>query len=147
MKLGLKFAVAAWSFFVLVGERNLQAEPAKQNNVGCIVEIQIPDYSVARLALKTGTVEAVITVGKRGVIAGLKTNAPDPRLAQEVVLWLKKSASFDPSCEGREVLLYFTFRLEGEATHYPFHRVRFRAPNHFIIISQPRLPIIDYGPP
>jgi hypothetical protein len=115
--------------------------------VGCVEEIEIPRYSaVARLALKTGTVRALIKIGKEGRLGDVTLDAPDPRLADEVRGWVKHTGRFLPSCAGREVTLLFTFRLEGEATHYPFAIVRFRPPNHFIIISQPRLPVIDYGP-
>jgi len=115
--------------------------------VGCIEEIEIPRYSaVARLALKPGTVRAQIKIGKNGQLSDVTLEAPDPMLANEVRGWLKHTGRFRPSCAGREVTLLFTFRLEGEATHYPFAIVRFRPPNHFIIISQPSLPHILYIP-
>ena len=115
--------------------------------VGCIEEIEIPRYSaVARLALKPGTVRAQIKIGKDGQLSDLTLEAPDPNLADEVRGWVEHTGRFRPSCVGREVTLLFTFRLQGEATHYPFAIVRFRPPNHFIIISQPRLPHIQYRP-
>lgn len=115
--------------------------------VACIEEMEIPRYSyVARLALKTGTVHALVKIGEGGRLSDVILDAPDPRLADEVRGWIKHTARFRPSCAGREVRLLFTFRLEGEPTHYTFAIVRFRPPNHFIIISQPLLSIIEYRP-
>jgi len=144
MKLLLAFAVivpVVWSW-------TPPARPADDwQGIACIEEVEIPRYSaVARLALKTGTVRAHVKIGKDGRLSNVTLEAPDPNLADEVRGWLEHTGRFRPPCAGREVTLLFTFRLEGEATHYPFAIVRFRPPNHFIIISQPRLPHIQYRP-
>lgn len=144
MKLLLRFA----SIILLLCCSTPAARGAdKWQGVGCVEEIEIPRYSaVARRAINPGTVRALIKIGKEGRLGDVTLEAPDPNLADEVRGWVKHTGRFRPSCVGRQVTLLFTFRLEGEATHHTFAIVRFRPPNHFIIISQPTLPIIDYIP-
>jgi hypothetical protein len=116
--------------------------------ISCIEEIEIPRYSaVARLALRTGTVQTRVKIGKKGRPVEIILESPDPKLADEVRGWLKHTGRFRAVCQGREIHLLFTFRLEGEPTPNPFAIIRFRPPNHFIIISQPMLPVIDSRPP
>lgn len=139
MKSALAAMVVLFGFVAQTGSR-----PA--DNVDCLVQLEIPRYTfVARRAATTGTVEAHVLVGREGKIDKMQTTGADPNLGLEVEGFLKKS-SFLPSCHGREVRLFYTFRLEGEARLDPFAIVSFRPPNHFIITSQPWTPIFDRIP-
>lgn len=118
------------------------------DNMQCVVELEVPRYSwIARGAAQdTGTVSVDFLVGRHGTIADMHGNGPDPRLIEEAESFLKAGAKLLPSCEGRRVQLLFTFQMDGEARDYPFTRVKFRPPNHFIIVSQRTRPTIDKIP-
>jgi hypothetical protein len=113
------------------------------DGVGCIKELQVPMYtSVARRSPAGGTVRARITIGNSGKAEALSLDSKDPDLKQEVKLFLGP-ASFMANCAGRQVLLLFTFRLEGEPEPNPPVFVWFRGPNEFVIVSAPRSPAIS----
>lgn len=133
-------------FALAVG--TLGSGQVRGQNMHCLVEMEIPRYSgLARLALKTGTVVSRITIGSDGRPAEFYFDSPDQRLSGEVQAWLEGTARFQPSCRGETVSLLFTFRLEGEPREAPFTIVRFRPPNHFIIITQPQIPHIQVRSP
>jgi hypothetical protein len=118
------------------------------DNMRCVTEMEVPRYSwIARGAIQdTGTVDIDFRIGAGGVYEDIQASSPDPRLLKEVESFLKIGAKFSPSCGGKRVHMLFTFQMEGDPTPYPFTRVRFRPPNHFIITSQRTPPGVDYMP-
>lgn len=124
-----------------------RARAQDPSNVQCLSEVEIPRFSaLAAGARKFGTVTARMTVGKGGVPANVDAEGPDQRLIEEVRVYVTESARFLSECEGQQVILKFTFQLEGEPRDYPFAITRFRPPNHFVIISQPGTPHIGIHP-
>jgi hypothetical protein len=137
--------VALWAVLFATGETFAQTSP---DNMQCVTEIEVPRYSwVARGAIHdTGTVTIDLRIGRSGAMEDIQTKGPDQRLIKEVTSFLEAGAKFSPSCEGKRVQMLFTFRMEGEPTHYPFTRFTFRPPNHFIVTSQRTFPTVDYLP-
>jgi hypothetical protein len=117
---------------------------AEENNLHCIEDMLLPGYgSIARKAKMTGTVSATVAIGEAGAITDLKVVGPDPYLSMEVEIFLKYNTQFAASCNGKSVLLLFTFVLSGKPVTDPTVRVRFKGPNQFVIESQPEAPIVN----
>lgn len=125
----------------LVPRSYAQGEPG----LSCIKDMMVPSYSyLARRSPNGGTVQALISLGKDGIPKSIEVSGADADIRQEVRDFLSTEATFMPACGGRTVELVFTFQLEGKPEATPPVFVRFRAPNHFVIISRPRSP--DFKP-
>ncbi len=94
--------------------------PGKSGDiVGPIVAKVVPDTN--------GGVKSVVTDGLRSPATVL------------VKSWLS-SSTFARGCAGRELVVKFSFVIEGTPIDYPFSWVTFKGPNHFIVHSRPRVP-------
>ena len=110
----------------------------------CVEEITLPRYTyVARRAPTGGTVRALVTIGRLGKAGEVTFVSSDPDLAQEVRNYLGSSTTYKEACEGKQIELLFTFKLEGESELDPPVWIRSRPPNHFLIVSRPRKPNIN----
>ncbi|HME10016.1 MAG TPA: hypothetical protein VKG25_23360 [Bryobacteraceae bacterium] len=109
----------------------------------CVVDLGIPQYTYLARRSLGGDVTAYVRVGKHGKVASIRTPGADVNLAKEVELGLRYDTTYLESCKGQEVDIVFTFRLEGEPEDDPSTHIRFLPPNHFVLISHPRKPIID----
>lgn len=118
------------------------AQQQEEHNLHCLLELELPRFAAAPI-VREGTVEAVVAIGWKGEPTDIEYQASHRLLQLEVSAHLRQLAKYDPQCAGKEVKLRFTFKLEGEETHYPYPITRFRPPNHFIIITQPPKPIIE----
>ena len=117
------------------------AEPA---GMACIKEMMVPDYTaVARRSPTGGTIKATISIGRNGEADRVDTSGSDPDLADVVRGYLSKAATYSTGCQGKQVHLVFTFRLEGAPELTPPVFFAFRPPNHFVIISRPQKAIAN----
>ena len=115
-----------------------QVASAASEDLHCVKDLLIPGYTyVARRSHQGGTVEAVITIGAAGTASNIVTRSSDPNLEAEVRDYLRNNTLYDSGCSGKNVVLRFTFRLEGEAEPNPPVWVHFLPPNHFVIVSRP----------
>lgn len=111
---------------------------AQDRGLNCIKELMIPGYNLSsRRSASGGTITATVTLGKAGKISEIETAPSNPDLADEVRAYLR-SSTYSDDCVGRQVEIKFTFLLEGEPEASPPVFVRFRPPNHFLIVSRPR---------
>lgn len=114
---------------------------AASAGIDCIREIELPRYSfVARRAPAGGTVKALIMIGKSGRPVTIRTPNSDENLAEEVRDTLRDNTSYSGACQGKEIEIVFTFRLEGKPSEYPMTSVHFQPPNHFVLVSEPKRP-------
>ena len=111
----------------------------------CVAEIE-PEFGLAARRSPGGTVKAVVQLDKGARIQSITTSGADIDLAQQVRTILADT-SFHRSCEGKSVEIVFTFQLEGTPTNHPKTTLRFRPPNHFVLITQPRLLHYLLAPP
>jgi len=112
-------------------------------SLDCIAEMTVPRYSLSsRRSTRGGDVAATVSIGVDGRPSSIDLRSDDTNLAEEVQVFLSRHTTYASNCAGKKVELMFTFRLEGEAEINPPVWVRFRPPNHFIIVSRPRLPIV-----
>lgn len=132
------------SFFLLAF--SAPAQQQEEQNLHCLLELELPRFSTAFAVPQGGTVEASVAIGWKGEATDIEYKASNRTLQLEVSAYLRQKAKYDPQCVGKEVKLRFTFKVEGEETHYPCPTTRFRPPNHFIIITQPPKPGFDYFP-
>jgi len=142
---------ARWLRFflcVLVALPSWAQAQGQPDNMQCVLEMELPRYSfIARNAVhNTGTVDIAFRIRGSAEIEDIQASAPDDRLVKEVLSVLETAAEFSPSCVGRRVHMIFTFELKGEARDNTFTLIKFKPPNHFVILSQPRLPTIDKLP-
>jgi hypothetical protein len=113
-------------------------------NIECVSELTLPQYSmVARQSSGGGTVSAAIVIGAGGRPEHIDFEGGDSDLANEVRIYLTHATTYLKGCAGKTVNLKFTFELKGDPELYPHVFVKFRPPNHFIIISRPQKPIIN----
>ena len=120
------------------------AEIANSQNLECVKELEVPRYNLSsRRSFTGGTVTAIVSIGRGGLVSQIDTGTADRNLAEEVRTYLTTAATYSETCEGKKVEITFTFKLEGEPEFTPPVFVRFRPPNHFIIISRPRKPIVN----
>jgi hypothetical protein len=96
-----------------------------------------------RLKSTQGSVRAIVTIGNDGKTERVDAITPDTNLAEEVRGYLIRHAEFDGTCAGKRVELIFTFKQDGEPEYTPPVWVKFRPPNHFIIITRPKEPEIN----
>ena len=117
-----------------------QRESASDTIVSCAENLQIPRYGpsgrvgerVGPLIIKvipetTGRPRSIVVEGASGSVMTL------------VKAWISES-TFASRCAGKELVLQFSFVVEGPPQQYPFSWVTFRAPNHFIVHSVARTP-------
>lgn len=116
---------------------------AEDSSLSCVQEMLTPNYgAMARRASRQGTVTATVKLDADGQLTGLRLESPDESLASEVETILRYSTKFKANCSS-EVVVRFTFVLEGAPVTSPTVRISFRSPNEFVIRSQPRAPITD----
>lgn len=101
----------------------------------------VPSYtSVARRSPAGGTVKAVVTIGPTGSAGKVDVGESDANLGEEVRNFLTRETAYSQKCFGKRVVLFFTFRLEGNPEPNPPVFVRFEPPNRFMIISRLQSP-------
>jgi hypothetical protein len=127
--------------FMIVLHSSCAAAPG---NLDCIKEIELPRYSFIARRSPGGTVKAVVRIGPHGKATIVTTPNADKDLSEEVRDTLTDGTSYLESCNGQELELVFTFRIEGPAVEYPMTTIRFHPPNHFIIVSERKKPHILY---
>lgn len=119
------------------------AARAQERDLSCIKELAVPAYNLsARRSVKGGTVTADVTIGPGGKVSAVDVMPPDPDLGDEVRAYMR-SSKYSEECAGRKVEVKFTFLLEGGPELTPPVFVRFRPPNHFVIVSRPRRAIVN----
>ncbi len=112
-------------------------------NLECVEELGVPRYTyMARRSPNGGEVSAVVTIGPAGTAVSVETRSESPHLAEEVRSFLQNATKFKKGCESQKVRLRFTFQMQGEPEWQPIVFVKFRPPNHFIIVSSPLRPRI-----
>lgn len=112
-------------------------------NIECVEELGVPRYTyMARRSPNGGEVAATVRIGSNGLAADVETRSDSPHLAEEVRSFLQNATKFKKGCELKKVRLRFTFQMEGEPEWQPIIFVKFRPPNHFIIVSSPLRPRI-----
>lgn len=122
----------------------LFAALANGQSLDCITEMMIPRYNLSsRRSRAGGDVTAKITIGSVGRIAAIELEAADRDLADEVRAYLTNETQYSDRCQGKQVEIKFTFKLEGEPEVNPPVFIYFRPPNHFVIVSRPQKPFIN----
>jgi hypothetical protein len=117
---------------------------ATGQSLDCIADMTVPRYNLSsRRSITGGDVTATVTVGAEGHAAKIDLVATDPNLAEEVRLYLTNETKYSNLCQGKKIEVKFTFQLEGEPEWAPPVWVRFRPPNHFVIVSRPQKPIVN----
>jgi hypothetical protein len=122
-------------FVMLVRVSVLHAE--QRSGMECISEITIPQYLNAARIAGPGTVNALVKVGAKGKASQIDIHSENHWLAEEVDYYLRRLTSYSETCEGKNLNLVFTYILDGEPAYRPRLIVRFRPPNHFLLISRP----------
>jgi hypothetical protein len=134
---GLRLARCSTVVLVLACELGTAAD------MRCIKDIELPHYGfVARRNPKGGDVRAIVSIGPNGKAKIVSTPNADQNLATEIRDTLVDGTSYLASCNGEDLEILFTFRLEGKPAVYPFTSVHFEPPNHFIVISEPKKPYV-----
>jgi hypothetical protein len=110
----------------------------------CVKELMVPRYNLSsRRSATGGTVSVSVLVGSDGRPAKIDAIASDSNLAEEVRAYLLHETTYSEACAGKVIDFKFTFELKGEPEWDPPVFVKFRPPNHFIIVSRPRKPNIN----
>jgi hypothetical protein len=117
------------------------------DNLSCINEIELPRFATSVRVPTGGHVLAAIRLGPDGQVDSVSLSSSEPDLLAEVEYHLRKKTVYRPDCRGKEVRLEFTFRVEGAPSVNPYSIVRFRPPNHFVIVTQPVISTPDHMPP
>ena len=113
-------------------------------NLACLKELMVPRYNLtARRSRSGGTVSVAVLIGEHGRPSRIDAVASNSDLADEVRFYLSNGTTYSEGCDGKVIDLQFTFELTGEPEWDPPVFVKFRPPNHFIIMSRPRKPDID----
>lgn len=111
--------------------------------LACITEMELPQPQGTFVNI-TGEVTATVGIGQGGLVKTLKVRSETKILRNEVEYLLTKRTQYSASCAGQSVELEFAYVLEGEPARKVSGRVVFRAPNRFVIISRPFIPIIEF---
>jgi len=110
----------------------------------CIEELEFPLYPpLARMSRTVGEGSARVTMGQGRIPARVQILRLHPHLAREVEGALKRSV-FAAKCGGKEIEIFYSFRLVGEEARQSLVRTHFRPPNHVIVIAQP--PVVELIP-
>jgi hypothetical protein len=105
--------------------------------LGCVVDLELPQFAVAGSVPDGGSVEARVQLGAGGHPTAFKFDSTNRLLSTEVEYHLRERTVYRTDCADKEVKLQFTFKVEGTAARCPFSKVRFLPPNHFVITTQP----------
>ncbi len=125
-------------------EQSASARPSTLDvaNAQCVVRMPIAPYpALARQALLTGSVEAVVSLGRSGAFQNVKTyahvknsSAAGRLLAEPVEAALTKTR-FKRDCEYRRLLFVFEFALTGNPNDVQ-PEFEYGFPNHFWVTAQ-----------
>lgn len=121
-----------------------QGEAQSRTDTSCIEEVTVPQgMFLARSSPGGGTVVARVLIGGGGNPASIEIQGDDDILERAVRLYLGQKAKFLATCLGETVELKFTLEVKGEAVYNPPLFVRFRPPNHFVLVTRPVIPNVN----
>jgi hypothetical protein len=113
----------------------------------CIEELTVPRFSHAARSLGGGTVVATVNIGDNGRAKSVKFRSPRPLLTVDLEEYLVDNSRYSRRCSGASLDIILTFRLEGAPAEDAETVVRFAPPNHFVLVSHPVPPNVDYRAP
>jgi hypothetical protein len=122
-----------------------QNVPTARDNLACVENIQIPEYTaIAWMAQATGTARVSILIDSDGRAASVEVETSVGLFAS----WLKKSMSegtFSRRCSNQTIEINFVYQLVGIRSSKLVGSVRFRGPNTFEITANPP-PLLETQP-
>jgi hypothetical protein len=113
----------------------------------CIEELTVPKFSHAARSLGGGTVVATVNIGDNGRAKSVKFKPSRSLLTVDLEEYLVDNSRYSRRCSGASLDIILTFQLEGVPAEGAETVVRFAPPNHFILVSHPILPNVDYRAP
>ena len=130
------------------GQQTRSSEPtpgqANDNpNAACVEMLQLPTYPLlARQAGLAGTLSVTVNIGPDGKVERLSARSKlNNDRAQSVLLMPVEKAirgsQFGRDCTGKQVILFFEFRINGDPSDRQQQEIAFGFPNRFWITTRP----------
>jgi hypothetical protein len=112
-------------------------------NAACVEMLQLPAYPLlARQAGLAGTLTVTVNTGPDGKVQQLsaRPNLNNDRAQSVLLIPVQKairSSQFRPDCTGKQVILVFEFRINGDPDDHQQQEMAFGFPNRFRITTRP----------